>query len=179
MFEQLAGSPSGSSRRAPGEQSRQLDVLLSRELVHEVVRLEDEPDVAPPDLGEAPFTQPVDPPPFQPQLAGARSVEAAQQMKQRRLSAAARPHHGQRLATGDVEVHLVHCPDETLSTAVPLAKSTGAHGHHLGLDHRSLLRSVQASFARLQPAKIRLEAKHDPFEQQSRIRAVGSAIAAR
>ena len=160
-----AGTAARLSRRAPGEQGRQLDVLLGRQLVHEVERLEDEADLVSAELGEGPLGELVDAPPVQPQLAGGRSVEPAEEMEQRRLAAAARPHHRQRLATCDVEVDLVDGADEPLAAAVLLAQSSArtivvSAGSSLSPPIRPV------AFAGLQPAQVGLEAKHDAFEQQ-------------
>ena len=66
--------------------------------------LEDEADAVPPQPGQRPLAQLVDALPGQPDLPGRGPVQAAEQVQQGGLPAAARPHHRHRLAAGDVQV---------------------------------------------------------------------------
>ena len=65
----------------------------------------------------------------QPQLPGRRPVESAEQVKERRLPAAARPPHGQGFTAGDLQVDVVNGTNEALAAAVVLAQPAGAQQH--------------------------------------------------
>ena len=78
LFEQLAGASPGLPERASGEEYRQLDVFLRRQFVHQVVRLENEADIAPPQLGERTFTQLIDASAVQPELAARWPIKPTQ-----------------------------------------------------------------------------------------------------
>ena len=114
------------SRRAPGEESGQFDVLLGGQLVHQVERLEDEANLVTADLCERPLGEPVDTAAIEPDLPSARPVEAPEEVQQCRLPAAARPHDGQRLTGGDIEIDLVDGAYQPLAAAVLLAQPAGA-----------------------------------------------------
>jgi hypothetical protein len=94
-------------------------------------------------MGQGPLAHLVDALACQPQLTGGRPVEAAQQMEQGRLPAAARSHHGHGLASNHVQVDTVNGADESLSAAVVLAEIPGPHNGLAGLVHRLPFRSVQ------------------------------------
>ena len=114
------------ARRAPGQQRGQLHVLHGGELVHQVEGLEDEPDVGPPHPGQRLLAQLVDAAPRQPHLPGRRALQAAQQVQQRRLAATARPHHGERLARGDLQLDPIEGAHEARSLAVLLLQPARA-----------------------------------------------------
>ena len=109
-----------------GEEGRQLDVLLGRELVQEVEGLEDEADLGAPQARQRPLGIPVDPLSGQPQLPGPWPVEPAEQVQQRRLPAAARPRHREHLTACYVQADTVHGADQSLAAAVLLAQPAGA-----------------------------------------------------
>jgi hypothetical protein len=126
LFEELRGPPSCRARRAPGQQRGQLDVLDGGQLVHQVEGLEDEADRVAAEPGQRLLAEAVDAAPLQPHLPGRRALQAAQQVQQGRLAAAARSHHGQRLSRGDVELDRVERADEARSLAVLLRQPARA-----------------------------------------------------
>ena len=113
----------------PGQQRGQLDVLRGGELVHQVEGLEHEADRLAPQPGQPPLAHRVDALPGQREFAAGGPVQPAQQVQQRGLPAAARSHHRNRLARGDVQVDLVDRADQPGFPAVFLAQAAGPqHG---------------------------------------------------
>jgi hypothetical protein len=106
--------------------------------------LEDEADGVPPHPGQGLLPELVDTAPGQPHLSTGGPVQPAEQVQQRGLPAAARPHHRHRLTRGDLEVDPVDGAHQSLSPAVLLAQPAGAeHGGVGGVAHDPLPRPVQ------------------------------------
>ena len=142
------------------------------------------PTVAPPHPGQRLLAQLVDAAPGQPHLPAGGPVQPAEQVQQRRLPAAARPHHRHRLAWADVEVDPVDGAHQPRSLAVLLAQPAGAqHRHVSGVAGRSLMiRSFgRSSSARTPPASAGppAAAARCPPAAAPRPSRSGSAIAAR
>jgi hypothetical protein len=126
LVEQLLGSVACRARRAPCQQRGQLDVFDGGELVHQVEGLEDEADRAAAQASECLLAELVDAPPREPHLAGRRALQAAEQVQQGGLAAAAWPHHGQRLAGGDLQLDPVEGADDARALSVFLLQRGGA-----------------------------------------------------
>jgi hypothetical protein len=122
-FEQLRCAAARDVRGASSQKRGQLDVLDSGQLVHQMEGLEDEADRPAAQPGQGLLAEPVDAPLLKPHLPGRRPFEAAQQVQQRRLAAAARTHHRQRLARGDGQIDPVDCAHEAVSLAVVLLQT--------------------------------------------------------
>ncbi len=94
------------ARRAgeSGEQQRQLDVLVGGQDRNEVVRLEDESDVARAERGQlrARESRQVDAGHDDPPVG--RRVDAADQVQDRRLAGAGRTHEGEEFARLDLQI---------------------------------------------------------------------------
>src|SRR6188508_106295 len=93
--------------REPRQQQRQLDVALGREHRQQVVHLEDEADVVRAPACERAVAHRIDALACDLERAAARPVEAADQVQQRRLAGARRPHQREEVAFADVEVELL------------------------------------------------------------------------
>ena len=177
LFQQLRGPASGRARRAPGQQRGQLDVLRGGQLVHQVEGLEDEADRVAAKPRQRLLAQLVDPAPGEPDLAARRPFQAAEQVQQRRLAAAARPHHGERLARGDLQLDAVeraHDARRPGRIASP-ARACAGPARHAGATRwrpSSSLRRVPVLGAGLEPAQVGLQPQHDALEQQPGDRAV-------
>jgi hypothetical protein len=81
-------------------------------------RLEDEADPMAAQPSQRLLAHLVDAPPCQPHLPGRRALQTAEQVQQRRLAAAARPHHSQRLACGHFQLDPGERAHEARSPAV-------------------------------------------------------------
>ena len=92
-------------------------------------RLEDESDLVATKMREGAFGELVDALSRDRQLTGARTVEPADQVEQRRFSAATRTHHRHGLAATDVEVNHVERAHQALAAAVVLSQARGVHEH--------------------------------------------------
>ena len=172
-LQQLLRTPPGGPRRASGQQRRQLDVLDGGELLHQVEGLEDEADIGAPHPGQGLLADVVDAATVQPDLTARGPVQPAEQVQQRRLPAAAGPHHRHRLPGADVEVDPVDGAHQSFPLAVVLSQPAGAQdGCVGGVAHDPLLRCGPARLTGLEPAQVRLEPEHDALQQQRRVRAV-------
>ena len=89
--------------------------------------LEDEADRVAPQPGQRFLAQLVDAAPVQPHLPGRGALQPAEQVQQRRLPAAARPHHGHRLAGAHLEIDAVDGTHEAVAPAVFLPQPARAH----------------------------------------------------
>ena len=94
-------------RRDAGQHHRQGDVLRRGQPRHEVKALEHEADAGAADVRLFDAGQRGDIAAFQAVGAGGRAVEQADQVQQRRLAGARRPHHGDVLAGVDAQVEFV------------------------------------------------------------------------
>ncbi len=81
-FELLAGAALAGAARQAAEGQRQLDVLGRRHRRDEVEVLEDHADAAPPVVGQFIFIERAERPAFEPDIAAARPVEAAEKVEQ-------------------------------------------------------------------------------------------------
>ena len=79
-------------------EQRHLDVLDDRVLRQQVVRLKDEAEVGAADLGELVVVHPGDVDVAQEVVAAGRPVEAAEDVEERGLAGAGRPHEGDEVA---------------------------------------------------------------------------------
>ena len=111
----------------PGQQQRQLDVLRRGQHRHQIVELEDEADIGGAKARELALRQPVDALPGDMDLAARRPVDAAEQIEQRRLARARRPHHGDEVAARDGEVEVVEDRDRLLALDEALAQAGEAN----------------------------------------------------
>ena len=93
-------------RRQRREQQRQLDVALGRQHRQQVVHLEHEADVIRAPLAERAVAERVGALAGDLDRAGARPVQAADQVQQRRLARARRPHQREEIPFRDVQVEL-------------------------------------------------------------------------
>ena len=93
----------GADLAGPLVGQRELDVLEDRVLLDQVVRLEDEAEVAAADLGELVVVEPGDVAAAQEVLAAGGAVEAAQQVEHGALARARRAHDGDVLAGVEVD----------------------------------------------------------------------------
>ena len=84
---------------------RQEDVLLGREHREQVEELEDEADVPPAELGQRVVAEVADLRVGDPHVALVRSVEPGEDVHQRGLTGARRPHDCDQLALGDGKRH--------------------------------------------------------------------------
>ena len=121
------GAFAAGSFALAGHDHRQLYVLERRDAGNQIVKLEDEPDLAQAVDLERAFVHRSDVLPVDLDDAAGRTIDAAEQIEQRRFSAAARSHDRDRLSLLDAPVdaaqrmhffrrHLVHLAD-------------AAHGH--------------------------------------------------
>ena len=112
---------------------RQLDVLDDGELRDQVVRLEDEAQVAAADLRQLVVVQLRDVLPAQDVLPARGPVEAAQQVEQRALARAGVPHDGDEISLGKIDRHAAQRAhhDPALEDIV-LVHVDDAGGHFLG-----------------------------------------------
>src|SRR4029077_10626417 len=152
LFEECRGARTSLVRRITRQERGQLDVLLRGELVHQLERLEDESDLVAAQVREGAFGELVDALPRDRQLTGARTIEPADQVEQRRFATATWTHHRHGLAAAHVEVDRVERAHQALAAAVVLSQSLGVHEHggrgvhrqgERGV-HRCVLRFVQA-----------------------------------
>src|SRR5580698_5560527 len=143
-FEERGGAGAGLVRRMTREERGQLDVLLRRELVHQLERLEDKSDLVAAEVREGAFGELVDALPRDRQLTGARAVEPADQVQQRRFAAAARTHDRHGLAATDVEVDHVERAHQAFAAAVVLPQPLGVHERGGQVVHFAVPRLVQA-----------------------------------
>ena len=90
---------------------RQEDVLPGRHVGEELVRLEDEADLPPPEEREVVLGHGVDRSPVEEDLAARGAVEAGHEAEERRLAAARRAQDGGELARADAEVDVVEDPE--------------------------------------------------------------------
>jgi hypothetical protein len=90
-----------------GQQQRQLDVLRRRQHRHQVVELKHEADAGRAPAGEFVLAQPVDALAGHVHLADVRPIDAAEQVEQRRLARAGRPHHRDEVAGRDGEIEVI------------------------------------------------------------------------
>jgi hypothetical protein len=88
--------------------------------------LEDEADRVAAQPSQRLLAQLVDAAPVQPDLPRRRPFQAAEQVQQGRFAAAARPHHGQGLAGGHLQLDSVECAHEAFAPAVFLLQSARA-----------------------------------------------------
>src|SRR5262249_25326948 len=119
------GTPAGG-----GEQERQGDVLLGGEGGKQVEELEDEADLPPPEDCDLVVAHPRDRRAADDDLALGGLIEPSQEMQQRALAGAARPHHGDPRAAGAVRVHAAHRAARRV--AVPEDLPYAAQGDHVG-----------------------------------------------
>jgi hypothetical protein len=118
--------PPRRPRRPPGQERGQLNVLHRGQLVHQVEGLEDEARHTAPQPGQPSFSHLIHTVPRKQHRSIRRTVQPAQQVQQRRLSAAAgtRDRHG--LPGHDIQVDARDRVREPSSLAVVLAQRPGA-----------------------------------------------------
>jgi hypothetical protein len=143
LAENLAGTSAALPWRTPCQQGRQLHIFLSRQLLHQMERLEDKADVLASQLRESVLGQLIDAPLAEPQLTRSRAVKPAEQVKEGGLAAPAGAHHGESLAVSDLNVDIIYTPHKCLAAAVVLPQLVGTHENAGCVRHRSFLRSVQ------------------------------------
>ena len=95
------------SCRGAGQRHRQRDIAEGRQRLHEVEALKDGANPLQPVVGQAPVLQILDRHPANDHPAGGRTVEAADQVEQRRFAAAGGSHDRHELARSDRQAHAV------------------------------------------------------------------------
>ena len=90
-----------------GQQQRQLDVLEGGQHRDQVIQLEDEADVPRPPGGQRPLGQTADLGVADPDRAARRPVDPGEQVQQRRLAGARRPHQSHEVAGVDGDRHAI------------------------------------------------------------------------
>jgi len=105
----------------PGQQQRQLDVAERGQHRDEVVELEDEADVAAAPARQRALGQRADVGSVDHDLAGRGTIDACDQVEQRRLAGARRPHEREEFALGHAEVDAVEHGDLLRIALVDLA----------------------------------------------------------
>ena len=96
----------GLAARRAGQLGGQQHVVRHGQVVQQVEELEDHPDPAAAEPGQAGFAQRVHPLAGHGDRAAGRLVQPGDQVQQRGLAAARRAHHGDRLAVPDVQAQL-------------------------------------------------------------------------
>ena len=97
-FEPAPRFPKGLCTARATEQQRQRDVLLGRQLRHELAELEHEAEAITPQPRALRLPHGVESTAVEVDFAGIRDEDARQAVEQRRLARAARSHHGEDLA---------------------------------------------------------------------------------
>ena len=124
--EQLLRARAGPALGFPGDQQRHHHVLQRAELPQQVMELEDEADLPVPHRRERGGGLLAVHQPVEPDLARRRRVEGAQQVEQRALARAARPHDGDELPPAHRQVHArQHLDRGAVAAAVQLPESLG------------------------------------------------------
>ena len=103
---------------APGERERQQDVLLRVQHRHEVEALKDEAELVAPQAGQLTVVEARELGAVNDDRAGGRAVQAGEQVHERRLARAGRPHDGGEAADREVDGHV----DEGTHGGVALAE---------------------------------------------------------
>src|SRR5690606_21725718 len=116
-------------------EQRELDVLVDRQLVDQVEALEDEAERAPPEVGPAALVVARDVGAVEDEPPAAGLVEQAEDVEQRGLAAAARPHDGDELAGPGLERDVVERGRLHLVGGIDLTEA-------FGLDERDALGDV-------------------------------------
>ena len=106
VMQRALDAPLALGRRDAGEDHRQGDVLGRGQARHQVEALEDEADALAAHARLLDRRERRHVAPFEPVGAGVGAVEQAEQVEQRRLARAGRPHDRDVLARGDGEVEL-------------------------------------------------------------------------
>ena len=179
LFEECGSARTSLIRRIAREERGQLDVLLRGELVHQLERLEDESDLVAAQVREGAFGELVEALPRDGQLAGARPVEPADQVEQRRFAAAARTHHRHGLAAIDVEVDRVERAHQALAAAVVLSQARGVHQHGRRVVHLGILRFVQAISQACNQRRSACRRSTMPSRSSAALESFSSSITAR
>src|SRR5699024_9283467 len=94
------------------------DIFIDIEHRHQIITLEHKPDLSPPENAQSILLQPGNVFSIHKHTAPRRIIQSAQHMKQRRFSAAAGSHDGDKLASLHAEVHAVQSLYKTLSAAI-------------------------------------------------------------
>ncbi len=95
-------------RKAPAADfRRQLHILPRRQVLHQIIELENESDIVPAVLGERPPAETGDLPPVQPDVTGCGGIHAAQNVQKGGLARAAVPHDDAQLALLHGKAHVV------------------------------------------------------------------------
>src|SRR5262245_28899310 len=119
------------------KQERQLHVFIGREHRQKMVKLKDEPDAARPPLRELAFRHLRDMRVADPHVAGAGPIQSRDQIEQRCLARARRPHDAQELALGHFEAEIVEHVD--LLAAARKILVNPAHPQNRPIGHTRLL----------------------------------------
>ena len=98
-------------QRVAADLAGQLYVFQRRQVLHEVVELEDESDVIPPVLGQLFRGEPTDILPIEPDMALVAGVHAAEDVQQGGLACTGRPDDDAELALVHVKIQAVRCGD--------------------------------------------------------------------
>ena len=118
--------------RKVAQQQRQLDVLNRIQHRNQVVELEDESDVPAAPLGQLAFRQRCEVSSGHNHLARRRAVDAGDQVQQRGLARARRPHQRQELALRHFEAQAVEHRDLLAIAVIDLAYVLHTDGASLG-----------------------------------------------
>ena len=121
----------GRGVRLPVQQTRKRDVLAYAQVRQKIEELKDDADFAAPVDGQLLFGQGADVAPSDGDGAGARAVDAADQVEKRRLSAAGRTHDGEKFSRRNLEIDSGQGDDRESSLvdfAQPAAQDAGRKG---------------------------------------------------
>ena len=164
-LQELVRSATGTAPRRPGQKRWQLASSDRRQFAHELERLEHEPDLMATNARQPTLVHPVKLLAGDADTARGRPFQTTQQIKQSRLSAAARPNDRGRLPGGDVDAHIIDPVTTTsrpYSLRSPRADTTDSVSAILGPLPRS------NTSALLQPTQVGLQTQHYSLQQQRR-----------
>ncbi len=130
-FEQLVDAGAIGTHAFAVNQERQRDVLFRREGRHEVVELKNETDLAPSDKRQLVILQQGKTLIAEFHFALGRLIEPAEQVEERGLARAARPHDRDEFAGIDGQVHPVERVHRHLAEPILLAQRLGFQNRHI------------------------------------------------
>ena len=134
--EAVSEADRGDQLPAPGrirplacDRQRQEDVLLRREHREQVEELEDEADVAAPELRQPGVAERAEGRAVDPHLTRGRPVQTREKVHERRLAGARGPHDGRELALGHRHGDATQGVDRGVALAVAPAEVTGGYAY--------------------------------------------------
>ena len=122
--EQVPRALPGRLVAAPRDQRREEHVLLGGQRGEQVEELEDEADLVAAQPGQPAVAEPVVALAAEQDVAGAGGIERPEEVEQRALPGARRPHDGDHLPPADLDVDAVERVDGGVALAVDLGQPT-------------------------------------------------------